>query len=472
MRDVAASAGTLLSATRGLCDECGALTDAVVLERDGRVYLRKWCLTHGPSEALVSSDARWYRESLGYVKPPTAPRALAVEAYAGCPDSCGLCPAHEQHTCVPLLEITDACDLDCPVCLVGRRGHGHLPVATVAATVDRLVATEGLVNMLTLTGGEPTRHPDFLRIVDLCRRPEIGIVSVSTNGLTLEADEALARALIERGVVVSLQLDGFRPETTAALRGRADLGPRKRRLLERLLALGARVSLTMTLARGVNEAEVPDVLDLLLREDNVVSVMVQPLARTDRARRRAPGDPLDAITTPEVIGLLADGSRGLLARTDFSPLPCSHPSCFALTYLLRTETGLVPLPRLIEESVYLDVIKNQALLNTDLDTLARIKDALYTLWSSSGMVPDRDAVLRTVKGLLLDLNTLGRGAPHGEVLALGVKRVKSIFIHSFMDRSTFDLARVVKCCNHYPQPDGRLIPACVRNNLPGYGPVE
>ncbi|HEY3355881.1 MAG TPA: radical SAM protein [Polyangia bacterium] len=464
--------GTLLSATRGLCDVCGALTDAAVVIRDDRVILRKWCLAHGPTEALVSSDVGWYLDSLGYVKPPTAPRARAVAGYAGCPDSCGLCPAHEQHTCVPLLEITDACDLDCPICLVGRRGHGHVPVAAVARMVDELVRCEGAINMLTLSGGEPTRHPDLLAIVDACRRPEVGIVSLSTNGLALLADDDLTKALRDRGVVISLQLDGFTPGTTAALRGRADLADRKRRLVDRLLTLGARLSLTMTLARGVNEHEVPAVLDLLLREDAVVSLMVQPLARTHRGLARHAADPMDAITIPDVVRLLAAGSGGVLERSDFSPLPCSHPSCFALTYLLRTAEGVTPLPRLIERDVYLDVIKNQALLNTDVDTLARIKDALYALWSSSGMVPDRDAVLRTVKQLLVDLNGLGRGAPHRDVLALGVKRVKSIFIHHFMDRSTFDLARVVKCCNHYPQPDGRLLPACVRNNLAAYRPAE
>jgi uncharacterized radical SAM superfamily Fe-S cluster-containing enzyme len=170
--------------------------------------------------------------------------------------------------------------------------------------------------------------------------------------------------------------------------------------------------------------------------------------------------------------LLAAASRGVLEPGDFTPLPCSHPACFTLTYLLRTEAGLTPLPRLIERDVYVDTIKNQALLNTDVGTLGRIKDALYSLWSSSGMVPDRDAVLRTVKALLVDLNALGRGAPHRDVLALGVRRVKSIFIHQFMDRGTFDLARAMKCCNHYPQIDGRLLPACIRNNLAAYAPLE
>jgi uncharacterized radical SAM superfamily Fe-S cluster-containing enzyme len=172
------------------------------------------------------------------------------------------------------------------------------------------------------------------------------------------------------------------------------------------------------------------------------------------------------LTIPDVVKLLAAGSGGVLEERDITPLPCSHPSCFALTYLLRTERrGLVPLPRILDQDAYLEIIKNQALLNTSADGLEKARDALYALWSSSGMVPDAEAVLGSVKQLLLDLNRLGRGASHAEVLALGVKRVKSIFIHAFMDRRTFDLARAIKCCNHYPQPDGRFLPACVRNNI-------
>ncbi len=461
---------TCFSATRGLCNVCGRLTDAKIVFRSGKVYLVKWCPEHGRTEALTCSDQDWYLKSLAYVKPPTEPKARSVECFAGCPESCGLCPEHQQHTCVPILEITDACDLQCPICLVGIRGQGHTPIAEIKGMLDTLVRCEGNVNMLTLSGGEPTSHPDFLAIVDAAKRPEIGILSVSTNGLNLARNEDLIKALRDRDVVISLQLDGFTPQTTEALRGRPELASMKRVLVDKILELGGRLSLTTTLAKGVNEHEIPAMLDLLFGHDQVVSLMVQPISHSPRALKEFPSDPLDVLTTPDVVRLLAEGSGGVLEKADFTPLPCSHPSCFTLTYLLKTQGGkLIPLPRIIEQDIYLDTIKNQALLNTDTDTLARVKDSLYTLWSSSGMVPDRDAVLATVKRLLVDLNRLGRGASHREVLGLGVKRIKSIFIHHFMDRATFDLSRVIKCCNHYPQTDGRLIPACIRNNFPSYG---
>ena len=460
---------TCISATRGLCNECGALCSAKVVHRQGRVFLSKWCDLHGKTEALISSDLDWYLRSQSFVKPGTSPRVRAVESYQGCPDSCGLCPQHAQHTCVPIVEITNRCSLACPICIVGERVPKELSVEQLGGIIDRLIECEGKINLLTLSGGEPTLHPHFLEMVKAAKRPEIGMLSVSTDGLALSEDDGLLETLRDLGVVISLQMDGFRPETSRLLRGRADLGERKRRLLEKIVAVGARASLTVTLAPGVNEDELSELLGWLFGHDEIVSMMVQPLAQTDRARRRQGGDPLRAVTIPDAIRLLVAGSHGVLRTDDFSPLPCSHPACFALTYLLRTVDGsLVPLPRVIDAKAYLDIIKNQAVFNTDAESLELIRDSLYALWSSDGLMPQRDSVLNTVKVLLSDLARLGLNAPHSEALALGTKHVKSIFIHHFMDRYTFDLSRLAKCCNHYPQTDGKLLPACARNNLARY----
>lgn len=462
-----------LGATRGLCNTCGRLCDARLVVRDERVWLSKWCPLHGPSEGLVSSDVAWHLNSLAYVKPSTRPRARAVQRFDGCPASCGLCPEHQQHTCVPILEITGRCDMDCPVCLVGgqRNPTPELSPEQVSGVLEALERAEGRLNMLTLSGGEPTLHPQLLEIVDRLRQPSVGILSISTNGLRLASDDALLRALIERDVVIALQMDGFSPATWERLRGQPELAELKPRLIERILELGGRVSLTVTLAPGINEHELPGILDLLFRHDGVVSVMVQPVAFTGQVAAQIGADAHRALTVPDAIAALVAAAPQVLRQTDFSPLPCSHPTCFALTYLLKTTAGaVVPLPRIVDPDAYLDIIKNQALMNTDVDTLLSVRDALYALWSSDGQAPFRDSVLATVRRLMLDLNRLSRSPSHREVLDVGVRNVKSIFIHHFMDRTTFDLSRAMKCCNHYPQADGRLLPVCVRNNVGATGP--
>ena len=455
-----------ITATRALCNVCGALVEAKIVVAGGRVLLVKRCREHGLTRALVSSDAAWYLRSLSFIKPGTEPLARGAKAFAGCPGSCGLCPEHRQHTCVPILEITGSCDLACPVCLVHGRLGGPLPLADVHRTVDRLLECEGRLNMLTISGGEPTTHPELEAVLAEVCRPEVGIVSLSTNGLRLLADDRLLGALAGRGVVVALQLDGFGEAANATLRGAPWLGEAKRRIIERVLGAGVGLSLTVTLARGVNEGELSEIVRLFLSEDRILSLMVQPVAWTGRASSSIPVDPLDVVTIPEVVERLAMASGGVLETTDFTPLPCSHPSCFALTYLLRLgDGGLLPLPRILDAGTYLDVIANQALLGTDAATLERARESLYALWSASGQIPHREAALATVRRLLLDLQALGPKPAHRDTLSLGVRHVKSIFIHHFMDRLTFDLSRAVKCCNHYPQADGRLIPACVRNCL-------
>lgn len=459
----------LFCATRALCNTCGTLTQAAILFRDGAVVLVKWCPEHGRTEALIASDQAYYLRSLAYIKPGQQPlEAFHAGSRPGtCPEACGLCPEHEQHTCVPILEITDRCNLACPICLVRGREHRELSVDETRAIVGHLVRYEGRLNMLTLSGGEPTLHPRFLDIVDEVCRPEIGIVSVSTNGLRLlENNGDLIRALRDRHVVIALQCDGFSAETNRLLRGRPDLGDIKLRIIERVLALGGRLSLTLTLARGVNEAELGPVLRWLFSEDKILSLMVQPLATL--AAKPLPGlpDPSKPLTIPDVIRELCKHSDTMLQPRDFSPLPCSHPTCFALTYLLNAGEGrMVPLPRLIDPENYLDIIKNQALLGTDTDSLLGVRDALYSLWSSDGQIPDRQAVLSTIRLLLLELNMRLGSDDHRDILDLGTRHIKSIFIHQFMDRYTFDLSRAVKCCNHYPKPDGRLLPACIRNTL-------
>ncbi len=125
--------------TRSLCPECKKLVDAQVLIRDGAIYLRKRCPEHGWHEALVSSDASWYLDSLKYNKPGAIPRKFATSVERGCPSDCGLCPEHQQHTCVSLIEITTRCNLACPTCFADAGPGYQLSLEQVEMMLDRLV---------------------------------------------------------------------------------------------------------------------------------------------------------------------------------------------------------------------------------------------------------------------------------------------------------------------------------------------
>ena len=452
-----------LTTTRSTCAECGRLLPArVSLESDG-VWFHKECPEHGPQEARVAGDARGYLKLGRYFRRAVQPLRFTTPSQ-GCPESCGLCPEHEQHVCMPILEITDHCDLRCPICLVRNRGTFHRTPAEVGAMLDTLIAAEGQIDVLNLSGGEPTLNPHFRAIIETClARPEILRVSVSTNGLALSRDPELLEFLAARQVIISLQYDGSGEAIATALRGRC-LQTDKQRLIELCRRLDTSMSLTATVVAGVNEAAVAEVVSLLFQTPHIVSVMLQPAAYTGQASKQP--RPAHAVTLSDVLARLEGVGDGRVSARDFSPLPCGHPACFSLAFYLRVEgERFLPIKRLLDPLKYLDLIQNRGLFGTDADGFNRVKDAIYDIWSSpSGFTRESQEAMGAVKRLIAAAAG-DRGFEPAQALRAAERDIKSIFIHQFMDRHTFDLSRARKCCQVYPQPDGRLLPVCIRNCL-------
>lgn len=450
-----------LGVTHSACETCGAIVPAKVFEQDGDVFFEKFCPEHGTSRSRVRADVDDYLRTLRYVKPAWVPQEFSGNSTCPCPDGCGYCSRHEQHLCMPIVEITSRCDLACPVCLVDAGRPWDLSREELSKMLDRLIAAERQIDVLNLSGGEPLVHPDLLGLVDeALGRPEIVRVSISTNGLALLAHPELVNELRQRNVVVSLQFDGFRDEIYQALRGRPLLAE-KRAVLDLLRQSGVSTSLTMTAARGLNEDQFPAVLDYLFSQPHVVSLMIQPLAFAGRgANLRAE---TSRLTIPEIVRQLAAVGRAQVRADDFQPLPCSHPLCFSLAfYLMLDDGGSVSLSRLVEAPRWLDTLANRTIFGLDEEEHERMKDMIYDLWSGpAGAAPDSEAVMKTLRRLLDEMSA--ERFERRRMFLSTERRIKSIFLHAFQDAETFDLARVRRCCNGYPQPDGTLMPACVHN---------
>ena len=171
------------SYSRGLCPECKRTVDGVRVIREGKVYLRKQCPSHGATEALISGDSEWFLRSATYIKPGSVPLAHSTSVDKGCPDDCGLCDSHEQHSCLPIIEITNHCNLECPICLVQNRHNYNMSRDEFSRIIDGLVEKEGQLETINLSGGEPTLHPELFQLLDIAlAKKEIARVSVSTNG--------------------------------------------------------------------------------------------------------------------------------------------------------------------------------------------------------------------------------------------------------------------------------------------------
>lgn len=452
-----------LSMTQSVCRTCRHLVPAQIFIEDGSVWMEKACPAHGRQRARIYGDASAYLKLAHFHRKASVPLAFATKA-TGCPDACGLCPEHEQHVCLPILEITNHCNWDCPICLVTNPGTRHWTRAQVARVLDGLIQSEGQIDVLNLSGGEPTLNPDFREIVEECAaRKEILRVSVSTNGSVLVRNRDLLRFLAEQHVIVSLQFDGLSDDIYRTLRGQPLLAD-KLRLIDLCAELDVPMSLTATVVSGVNDHRLTGIVDLLFEHEHILSVMFQPAAYAGNAARQQ--RPAGAVTIPEVIASLNGAGQGMVSVDDFSPLPCSHPACFALAFYLKVEDQrFASIKQMFNAERYLDLIRNRALFGTDAESFERVTDAVYELWSGpAALSPDSQKALRAIRQLLAAATAAGGYSPR-KAFAVAEGAVKSIFIHQFMDPDTFDLSRARKCCQAYPQLDGRLIPVCVHNCL-------
>jgi uncharacterized radical SAM superfamily Fe-S cluster-containing enzyme len=455
------------SYTKGLCPQCKKAVDGVRIFRDDKVFMRKLCPEHGQSEALISGDVDWFLRSLTYIKEGSVPLKHSTGVEKGCPDDCGLCPDHEQHSCLPIIEITNHCNLECPICIVQNKNNYEMTKEEFGRILDGLVEKKGNIETINLSGGEPTLHPLFMEFLDMAKaKKEISRVSVSTNGLRVATDYAFCEELAKRKVYVSLQLDALSNPALRVLRGGGDQKAAKEKALANLERAGVRTTIVSTVAKGVNDQNIGDCIRLLYERDFILSLTFQPAAYTGYGGEHfAPHNPMDVITIPDVVYAAEQQTDGLLKRSDFLPLPCSHPGCFGLTYLLKTDDGFVPFPRFLDLHKYLEVISNRGTIRPDEQFEDAIRSTIDEMWTSAGQVPDSAKILGTLKRTIRLMYPEDRALELEERLHVGESMVKTIFVHAFMDVHTFEVDRIKKCCTHYALPDGRLMPGCAYNLL-------
>ena len=449
--------------TESTCPECRRLVPAKIVSEDGQsVIMRKFCPEHGESQALVRSSVEDYLKTLRFTKSAWNPRAFAGDSSKPCPEGCGFCERHEQHLCMPIIEITSRCDLSCPICLASAGAAWDMSMDEFKRILDGILNAESQVDILNISGGEPLLHPQLLDFIDEALvRPGIIRTSVSTNGLAFLEKPELLSELRKRDVVVSLQFDGFDDEAYETMRG-ARLLERKLKLIELLKAEGLSCSLTMTLAKGLNDSQLRPVLDLFFSTSNFISLMLQPLSFAGRAASMKEVERLDISA---LVRMLGDAGHPSVTSKDFLPLPCSHPLCFSLAfYLMLSDGGTKSVNQLVEAETLMDSIANKVVFGLDAEEHERVKSLIYALWSGpAANAPDSERVLHTLRALLKDMSCTAFDPK--TAFRQAERSVKSIFIHAFQDAGTFDISRVRKCCQAYPQVDGSLIPACVNNVL-------
>jgi uncharacterized radical SAM superfamily Fe-S cluster-containing enzyme len=301
-------------------------------------------------------------------------------------------------------------------------------------------------------------------------------VTVSSNGLQLLKDKKLREVFKQTRTIAALQFDGFSPSASSFFRG-IDLTAQKLELIKILETEDIAYSLVVTAAKGINYDEIPEIADFFF-QSRALSLMFQPIVFTGQAARmiKESGESIDLIdpvqqyrlTIPCIVSQL-EQSR-YVNKGDFNPLPCSHFSCFALSYYLQVEAGdFMGLKSFLGEENFLNICANKILPGLDGEGFRIIRDRLYEVWSAADSSNLNESVLKRIKRILVSLEN--GDLTNRQKILLGAQHMKAIFIHHFMDLYTMDFARLIKCCNPYPKPGARLIPMCAENTPCRSGPV-
>ena len=335
----------LVGTTKSVCPVCLEVIEAKKFSEADGVYMRKTCPEHGSFEALI-----WEGDLKSYLTWQTSNTASDPPVNGklpenGCPNDCGLCTEHLRKGCCMLLELTNRCNLRCPVCFAsaGVAEPHDLSIEEISAQYDFLMAHGGPFN-IQLSGGEPTVRDDLPEIIRLGRSKGFTFFQLNTNGIRLAEDPDYAKTLKAAGLnTVYLQFDGVSDDVYLKLRGK-ELFENKLKAIENSAAAGLGVVLVPVIAPGVNDNQVGDILKLAIdKMPDVRGVHFQPVSYFGRCGEARPRKP---ITIPKMLQLIEQQTSGIMAAADFAGGGAENPYCsFHASYRVMDDGTLKLLPK-------------------------------------------------------------------------------------------------------------------------------
>lgn len=436
-----------LEQTESLCPVCHKLLPARIVTDKKEVFLEKVCQDHGHFRGSVWTDYDLYLQSYRF-------RDFVVEKQSkegATRTSERVAVANlefelQQRTCLALLEVTDRCNLKCPVCIANSANAcGDLPLPEIESTLKSLIAKSGEAIPIQISGGEPTLRIDLPQIVSLAKELKFQFVEVNTNGIEIGRRPDLAWQLADAGLDgIYLQFDGLNGRVHKALRGK-DLLRVKQQAIEHCQDVGISVTLAATIVKDVNEDQIWPIIEYGVAR-GTLGVNFQPFTPSGRF----PGawsEPLKKVTASDIIMAVESQSKAMILADDFVPIPCQDNRCALIVYCLVENKELVPLNRKIEPNLILD---HYARLSSWEEILNATEDALCR---RSGHGETDKRYVSQDPGCC---SAEKRLFPEGYF---------SIGCHDFMDITNFDLARAKKCCLHEITPGGKIVPFCLYNML-------
>ncbi|UII28375.1 radical SAM protein [Fulvivirga maritima] len=429
--------------TLSLCPECLKRVDAKIVFEDGNVYMLKRCAEHGNSKVLIADDIEYYKNIRNYNKPSEMPHRFNTKTDYGCPYDCGLCPDHEQHSCLTVVEITDRCNLSCPTCYAGSSPtYGrHRTLEEVKAMLDAIVKNEKEPDVVQISGGEPTIHPEFFEILDYAKTLPIRHLMVNTNGVQIAKDFEFAKRLATYmpDFELYLQFDSFKNEALQTLSG-ADLWKIREQALENLNELNLSTTLVVTLQKGLNDEEMGKTIDFALKQKCVRGVTFQPTQIAGRLENF--NSETDRITLTEVRRKILE-QTSVFNGDDLIPVPC-NPDALVMGYALKLGDEVFPLTRYINPADLLDNSRNTIVYEQD----EHLQGKMIELFSTGNSV---DGATEKLHSILCCL-------PQIDAPTLSYNNLFRVIIMQFVDAHNFDVRAIKKSCVHIVDKDNKIIP--------------
>ncbi|HEY1613196.1 MAG TPA: radical SAM protein [Rhizomicrobium sp.] len=431
--------------TTSLCETCLKLVPAKILIEGDDVFFLKRCTEHGAQKTLIATDAAYFRSCKDFIKPGDLPLKFQSRTHYGCPFDCGLCPDHEQHSCLALIEINETCNLTCPVCFAesAPERSRQRSLAEVDAMLNTLVESEGNPDLVQISGGEPSIHPQIMDILRLAKSKPIRHIMLNTNGIRIATDPAFVAELagLKPGFEVYLQFDSLKRDALMNIRG-ADLRRVREQALASLEAASISTTLVCVVKKGVNDDEIGEIIRHALGYACVRGITFQPVQ--DAGRNLGFDKNRDRMLLTDIRREIGAQAGEIFALDDIMPLPC-NPDAIAVAYGLRDGRTVTPITRFIPKEEFLAVAPNTISLERYPQLKARLFDLL-----SLGSSGER---MKTVLGDLLCC------LPQVEVPGdLGYDKIFRIAIVQFLDRYNFCIASVKRSCIHFVTDEAKIIP--------------
>ncbi|MDK2893015.1 tetraether lipid synthase Tes [Methanohalophilus sp.] len=471
--------------TQSICPECLKVVDAEVFEENGRIMIEKTCHEHGRFREVYWSDAELYHKFKRFGKKGNGISNPMTDVNSGCPNDCGLCPNHITTTLLANIDVTNRCNLNCPVCFANAKVRGMIYEPTFEQIVDmlKMLRDEKPTRCFSVqfSGGEPTVRDDLPEMIKTAQEMGFVQIQIATNGVRLAKDLNYGKTMKNAGLhTVYLSFDGVHEETYQTMRG-FNAFPIKQQAIKNCRAAGlTSVVLVPTVVRGVNDNEIGDIVRFASDKLDVIKgINFQPVSFTGRIDEESRNQ--KRFTIPDLMKNMEEQTDGQIPVDAWYPVPfvvpvsrflekiqrrylpefTVHSHCGAATYVFIEDGKIIPITNFIDVEGFMEVLEDatnelNGKRSKDMLVLAKVLKQIPRLVDSE-KGPKNVNITKLLMNVIKDGGKEATRQFHRNTLFLGSMH--------FQDPYNFDCHRVERCGIHYATPDGRIIPFCTYNTL-------